>query len=56
MDNFLGSSQKWTILRGYFYEFYGLFSRSRYEWGIFWGLLKFQIFFMALEIPDIFAG
>ena len=26
------------------------------EWGYFWGLLKFQIFFWVLEIPDIFWG
>ena len=26
------------------------------EWGYFWGLLKFQIFFGVLEIPDIFGG
>ena len=26
------------------------------EWGIFLGLLKFQIFFGVLGIPDIFGG
>ena len=26
------------------------------NWGFFWGLLKFQIFFGVLEIPDIFWG
>ena len=26
------------------------------EFGYFWGLLKFQIFFGVLEIPDIFWG
>ena len=26
------------------------------EWRIFFGLLKFQIFFGVLEIPDIFWG
>ena len=26
------------------------------EWGIFFGLLKFQIFIRVLEIPDIFWG
>ena len=26
------------------------------EWGYFIGLLKFQIFFGVLEIPDIFGG
>ena len=37
MDIFGGSSQNWTILRGHFYAFYGLFLRSRYKMGdIFW--------------------
>ena len=27
------------------------------EWGFFWeGVLKFQILFWVLEIPDIFGG
>ena len=26
------------------------------KWGYFFGLLKFQIFFGVLEIPDIFGG
>ena len=26
------------------------------NWGYFWGVLKFQIFFWLLEIPDIFGG
>ena len=26
------------------------------EWGIFFGLLKFQIFLGVFEIPDIFGG
>ena len=26
------------------------------EWGIFLGLLKFQIILEVLEIPDLFAG
>ena len=33
MKNFLGSSQNWTIFRGYFYAFSGLFLRSRYRLG-----------------------
>ena len=38
VDIFLGSSQNWTIFRGHFYAFYGLFLRSRYRMGdIFWG-------------------
>ena len=56
VDIFLGSSQNWIILRGHFYAFCGLFLRSRYSIGdIFW-LLKLQIFFGVLEIPDIFWG
>ena len=48
VDIFWGSSQNWAIF---------LFLRSRYRMGggIF-GLLKFQIFFGVLEIPDIFRG
>ena len=34
---FGGSSQNWTIFRGHFYAFYGLFLRSRYRIGDFWG-------------------
>ena len=55
VDIFLGSSQNWTIFRGHFYAFLGLFLRSRYRIGdIFWvakisniflGCLKFLIFF-----------
>ena len=45
VDIFCGSSQKWTTLRGHFYAFYVLFLRSWYRMGIFFGLLKFQIFF-----------
>ena len=55
VDIFLGSSQNWTIFRGHFYAFYGLFLRSSYRIGdIFWvakisniclGCLKFLIFF-----------
>ena len=33
-----GSSQNWTIFRGHFYAFEGLFLRSRFRMGdIFWG-------------------
>ena len=35
---FFGSPQNWTIFRGRFYAFYGIFLRSRYRMGdIFWG-------------------
>ena len=34
---FWGDIQNWTIFRGHFYAFYGLFLRSRYQMGdIFW--------------------
>ena len=49
---FWGSSQNWTIFRGHFYAFYCLFLSG----GYFLGLLKFQIFFGVLEIPDILLG
>ena len=42
-------------IRGHFYSFYGLF-RSKYRMGGLGGLLKFQIFFGELEIPDIFLS
>ena len=55
VDIFGGSSQNWTIFRGLFYAFQGLFLRSRCRMGdifwvakisnIFWGCLKFLIFF-----------
>ena len=54
MDIFLGSSQNWTIFRGHFYAFYGLFLRSRYKMGVFFGSLKLQFFGGVFEIPDIF--
>ena len=38
VDIFWGSSQIWTIFRGRFYVFWGLFLRSRNRIGcIFWG-------------------
>ena len=54
VDIFGGSSPNWTIFRSHFYVFYGLFLRSSYRMVIFFGLRKFQIFFMVLEIPDFF--
>ena len=59
MDIFGGSSQNWTIFRGHFYAFWGLFLRSMYKMGDVLGgggLLKFHIFLGVLEIPDIFLG
>ena len=42
VDIFWGPSQNWTIFRGHFYAFYGLFFRSRYRMGggIFFGAAK----------------
>ena len=57
MDIIWGSSQNWTSLRSHFYGFYGLFVRSMYRMGYFFlggGLLKFQIIFRVLDIPDFF--
>ena len=53
VDIVLRSSQNWTIFRGHFYALLGL--RYRME-GYFFGLVKFQILFGVLEIPDIFFG
>ena len=40
MDIFLGSSQNWASFRRYFYAFWGLFLRSMYRIGIFFGVAK----------------
>ena len=57
MNIFLGSSQNWTIFRGHFYTFYGLFLRSTNKMRDIFGLLKFQLFWGGvLEIPDMFLG
>ena len=57
---FWGSPQNWPIFRGHFYAFLcilGSFLKGKVQnGGIFGGLLKFQIFFGVLEIPDIFRG
>ena len=37
-------------------QFRAFFKVKVQNWDIFWGLLKFQIFFGVLEIPDIFWG
>ena len=53
VDIFLRLLQNWTIFRGHFYAFYGLFLRSRYKIAdIVLGLLKFQIFFGMLEMRN----
>ena len=55
MDIFGGSSQNWTIFRGHFYAFFGLFLRSRYKMGdIFW-VAKISNIFWVLEIPVFFS-
>ena len=55
VDIFLGSSQNLTIFRGLctLGSFLKVNLQNR---GYFLGLLKFQIFFGVLEIPDIFLG
>ena len=40
VDIFLGSSHNWTIFRGHFYGFYGLFLNSRYRMGDIFGVAK----------------
>ena len=45
---FFGPSQKWTIFRGYFYAFLGLFLRSKYRMG--------DIFMGVAKISNIFGG
>ena len=56
MDIFGGSSQNWASLRVISMQFRGFFKGQGTEIGIFFGLLKFQIFWGVLEIPDIFGG
>ena len=51
---YLASSQNCTIFRGHFYAFSGLFLRSRYRMGIFFGVVRISNIFWVLEIPDIF--
>ena len=54
MDIFLGVITNWTIFRGHFYAFCGLFLRSRHRMGIFFGGSKTSnTFLRVLEIPDI---
>ena len=55
MDIFGGLSQNKTIFRGHFYAFLGLFLRSRYRMGVFWGVAKISnIFWGSCEIPVVF--
>ena len=45
VDILLGSSQNWASLRLISMHFRGFFKVKLQNWDIFWGLLKFQIFF-----------
>ena len=53
---FLGSSQNWTIFRGHFNAFQGLFLRSRHRMGIFLGLLKLKYFLGCLKFLIYWGG
>ena len=50
MDIFLASSQNWTIFRGHFDAFKGLFLWSRYRMGgdVFW-VAKISFFVVCLK-------
>ena len=47
MDIFLGSSQNWASFRRYFYAFWGLFLRSMYRIGLFFGVAKISNIFLG---------
>ena len=53
---FGGSSQNWASLRVVSMHFRVFFKVKGTELGYFLGLLRFQIFFWVLDIPDIFWG
>ena len=56
MDIFWGH-HKIGLYLGFISMHFRVFSEGQgTEWGYFWGLLNFQIFFGVLEIPDIFVG
>ena len=53
----MGSSQNWTIFRGHFYAFWGLFLRSWYRMGIFFWVAKISNNFLGcLEFLIFFGG
>ena len=56
MDICLGSSQNWATLRVISMQFRVFFKVKAQNWDIFGGLLKLQIFFGMLEIPDFILG
>ena len=47
MDMYLESTQNWTGFRGYFCAFYGLFLRSMYSMGIYFGVAKISNIFLG---------
>ena len=53
---FGGSSQNWASFRVISMHFRVFFKVKGTELGYFFGLLKCQIFFGMLDIPDIFFG
>ena len=55
VDIFGGSTQNWTIFRGHFYVFKGIFLRSSYRMGDTFWAAKILNIFRALEIPDLFC-
>ena len=56
VDIFWGSSQNWASFRVISMQFRVFFKVKVQNLGYFFGLLKIQIFFGVLEIPDIFLG
>ena len=54
VDNFRGSRQNWTSLRGLFYVFLGSFLKVNVQNENIFAGQKFQIFFGVLDIPDTF--
>ena len=54
---FFGVHRKLDYIQGFFLMHFRVFSKGHCtEWGYFLGVLKFQMFFGVLEIPDIFGG
>ena len=53
----MGGHHKIGLYLGVISMHFRVFSEGQgTEWGYFLGLLKFQIFFVVFEIPDIFWG
>ena len=52
---FFGGHHKIGLYLGVVSMHFRVFSKGQHtEWGILFGLLKYQIFFGVLEIPDIY--